>query len=489
MATNRNNGDEHKVVVPHNREAEEAVIGSVLIDGELFYKLSDILVSDDFYIIRHRWMWEAFENLMRSKTPIDYLTTVDMLEHMPTSRKGMPEQNRLEEMGGPAYITGLINLPVQVTNAEAYARIVEAEAVRRKIISKANDAVKLAYDETKAIDNVVEDVDSIWRDRPAPSKTTVVSAVDAAELLRTSINDGRPMAVSSGYSEIDTMSGGVPRKAVSMLIGDASAGKTAFLLEACECLAFAGKTALYITLEEPVERIVARRVFSQANTTRVAWRNNTLTADDKQNLNNTIDKYQFSHGYLYLDDKARTIRQIERSVRQVRPDLLVVDDLRHVRLDKGGDKFSDTGLLIETMTRLKDIAIDEDCAIQVIHHMTADEAQKLWPGQNQKKRDKNYPPDLDSITWSKDLRYTVDVWQALVLDYQAILTAEAVRMVWWLMKDKEAARMQQVEFIYDKVEQWFYSGKPGSAPQATLSRINRIPAQKTGAMPSNKPIP
>lgn len=467
--------------VPHSREAEEAVVGAVFIDGELFFDLSQFLTNADFYIHRLKWIWTAFETLHKAKTPIDLLTVAVELERV----------GQLDEIGGPSFLTSLVNQVPHSLNAEAYGRIVEADGVRRKIINKANESAVLAYDKGATIEKVTEDVDAIWKDRPAPSKTTVVSAYEAGELLRASINNGTPMAVSTGLAVCDELFGGYPKKAVTMVVGDASTGKTAYLLQGCESLVFSGHTALYVTLEEPVERMVARRAFPQAGATRVSWRNNTLTPADIQNLNNSIDQYQHARPRLFLDDKARTIRQIERSVRQVHPELVVIDDLRHVRLDgKTGDKFSDTGLLIETMTRLKDIAIDEDCAVVVIHHITADEAGKLWPGQSKQAPTQNTPPSLDSITWAKDLRYTVDVWQALVLDYQAIITAEVVQMINWLMKDKEAARMQSVELYYDKKEQWFYDNK--GIPQTVRSRINRIPqqpAQKVGAMPSHKPTP
>jgi hypothetical protein len=169
--------------------------------------------------------------------------------------------------------------------------------------------------------------------------------------------------------------------------------------------------------------------------------------------------------------------------------MIVVDDLRHVRLDgKTGDKFTDTGMLIEIMTRLKDIAIDNNCAVVVIHHMTVEEASQLWPGQqqnNKKAPDQNYPPSLDSITWAKDLRYTIDVWLALKPDFQADISADVIKMIHWLVKDKEGPRLQSVEVFYDKVVQWFHDNS-NLPPNIYANKVYPKPTQQ---MPGMKPNP
>ncbi len=79
-------------MIPHNREAEEAVVGAVLINPEVYYDLAQFLQADDFYIHRHRWIWEAFTRLHEQRTPIDFLTVTEELE-----RAG-----QLGEIGGPA---------------------------------------------------------------------------------------------------------------------------------------------------------------------------------------------------------------------------------------------------------------------------------------------------------------------------------------------------------------------------------------------------
>ncbi len=121
-------------VVPQSREAEEAVIGAVLINPEAYYDVAQFLQADDFYIHRHRWIWEAFTRLHERRVPVDFLTVSEELDQL----------GQLAEVGGPAYLTALINNVPTSLHAEAYGRIVEETAIRRRMLSAANEIAKLA---------------------------------------------------------------------------------------------------------------------------------------------------------------------------------------------------------------------------------------------------------------------------------------------------------------------------------------------------------
>ena len=123
--------------VPHSREAEEAVVGAVFINSEVYYDVAQFLSADDFYIHRHKWIWETFTSLHEQRVPIDLLTVSDELE-----RRG-----QLTEIGGPAYLTSLINQVPSSLNAESYGHIVEGYSVRRKMINAANQIASIAYNE------------------------------------------------------------------------------------------------------------------------------------------------------------------------------------------------------------------------------------------------------------------------------------------------------------------------------------------------------
>lgn len=122
---------------PHSREAEEGVIGSILINQMAYFDIAKFLKADDFYIHRNKWIFSALEAMQKNKTPIDMLTLSNYFE----------EQGKLKEIGGSAYLTYLVNQTPSSLNAEAYAKIVEGKSIRRKMILAANKIASLAYAE------------------------------------------------------------------------------------------------------------------------------------------------------------------------------------------------------------------------------------------------------------------------------------------------------------------------------------------------------
>ncbi|MDZ4159579.1 MAG: DnaB-like helicase N-terminal domain-containing protein, partial [Anaerolineaceae bacterium] len=134
---------------PHHRQAEEAVLGAVLIDADSYYDLAQSLQADDFYIVRNRWIWEAFTRLHESRTPIDFLTVCKQLE----------QQERLAESGGAAYLMSLINQTPSSLHAQAYGHIVEEHSIRRRMLSSANELAKLAFDQQQPVESILDEAE------------------------------------------------------------------------------------------------------------------------------------------------------------------------------------------------------------------------------------------------------------------------------------------------------------------------------------------
>lgn len=458
--------------IPRSREAEEAVLGSVFINPEIMDVLFDILQPIDFFVHRHAWIWEAMVYHFVERLPIDLLTISDYLD----------KQGQLEEAGGPAYLTSLVNQVPSSLNAESYARIVESYSIRRKIIDSANKLANLAYDLSKPLDKVIEDVDALLEKRPSSTVTTVQSARDAALELENRIEQGKPMAVPLGTLSVPNNDfGGFPIQAVTMFVGDFSSGKTALLLQACEELDLLGERPLYVTLEEPGWKMVSRRVFSNTGVDRVAFRRGLLTAGQKSVLKDEIKSYMQTHPRMAFDHQARTIQGIRRSVRQHRAKLVIVDDLLHVDSGKRNGE-NETMSLIRAMTQLKDIAIDENCAMVAIHHLNNEDSAKFSPSlQSSKKPVSNVPPSITNIPWASTLRFTVDMWLALMPDFQADITDDVVEMVLWVLKDKEGGRMKsEIHLWYSKIEQWWFDNQSKSMMKTTARPV-------VGQMPLVKP--
>jgi replicative DNA helicase len=146
---------------PHNVEAEEALLGSLLLDpGDAVPRVAGWLGPGDFYIQKNAWVYEAILDLYRRKDAIDYVTIADVLE----------AERRLDGVGGAAYITQLINAVPSAVNVESYARLVRDDAVRRQMLKVATDIAKRAYaeegDVELAIQSAAAELKATLRARP-----------------------------------------------------------------------------------------------------------------------------------------------------------------------------------------------------------------------------------------------------------------------------------------------------------------------------------
>ena len=132
---------------PYSREAEEAVVGSVLINPDSYLDISEIIEPNDFYIIRNQWIWNAFARLHDRRISIDMVTVSNDLE----------EQGQFAEIGGMPYLLSLVNQTPSSLHGEDYAQIVEQTAIRRRMLASANEMAKLAYDQGKEIKTVLDE--------------------------------------------------------------------------------------------------------------------------------------------------------------------------------------------------------------------------------------------------------------------------------------------------------------------------------------------
>jgi replicative DNA helicase len=141
------------VSIPHSREAEEALLGAVLINPEVFPEVRDV-PPEAFYIHRNRWVWEAYLRLAAKNQPLDNILLAQELDDM----------GRLEELGGPAYLTALLGSGGFSFNADGYARTVREFYLRRKLLSAANEVARLAYDMTADSQRVLtESIEAVRR--------------------------------------------------------------------------------------------------------------------------------------------------------------------------------------------------------------------------------------------------------------------------------------------------------------------------------------
>lgn len=222
--------------VPHSLEAEEAVIGSVLINPEIYDEISEFLKAEHFYLHRLKFIWEAFDRLHEKRIPLDILTLTEEVN----------AANQLVEIGGEAYITTLLGCVPTSLHAEAYAKTVHETFVRRNLLTAASGIADLAYDLTKDLDGIsseavetVSDAVSVAMVGISQSSAEVASELyDFAEEMSHLPGNVLP-GVGTGIPDLDVMlNGGWQPGTLNLVGGRPGEGKTALILSMLHHAAF-----------------------------------------------------------------------------------------------------------------------------------------------------------------------------------------------------------------------------------------------------------
>jgi replicative DNA helicase len=206
---------------PFSQEAEEAVIGSILIDPAAFISVAAFLKSNDFFMLRHQYIWQAFERLNTRAEPIDHITLAEELENMQV----------LDTIGGRAYIIQLANNTGTSMYAEVYGRLVERTSIRRKLMVTADEIKKLAMDEKLNIDTVVSEAESkLFTVTEAQVKRDFVPMWDALSDYYDRMEymlQHRTEAVGlpTGYRDLDTLLGGFQKSDLLIIAARPGMGK------------------------------------------------------------------------------------------------------------------------------------------------------------------------------------------------------------------------------------------------------------------------
>lgn len=311
-------------IVPQSREAEEAVLGAVMINPEIYYEVAQFLQADDFYIHRHKWIWEAFVRLHERRMPIDFLTVSEELDQM----------GQLAEIGGPAYLTALINNVPTSLHAEAYGRIVEETAIRRRMIAAANDIAKIAYQEDLAVETAMNEAEkaifgvSERRLNTAlqPIQHVLSEYYDRIDQLAN--RDEDILGVPTGFIDLDRLLSGLQPSDLLIIAGRPGQGKTALLMSIARNAALYKKHVAIFSLEMSNEQLVQRLISQETGIDSQRLRTGKLNEDEWPLFAHAIEVLSDTH--IYLDDTpAITPLQLRTKCRRLHMefnlDLIIVD--------------------------------------------------------------------------------------------------------------------------------------------------------------------
>jgi len=240
---------------PRNIEAEEAVLGALLIDPDAILHIMSFLNAKDFFQKRHQWIYEAIASLHDRKEPTDLVTLTDELSR----------RNQLEDIGGPVFLTDLINATPTSIHVEYYARIIERTAILRRLIDGATQIAKLAYEDTEDVKEIIDRAESIIfgvseqranRDL-APIREALDTYYDRVEYL--SQHQGEIVGIPTNLRDLDKLLGGMQRSDLLILAGRPGMGKTSLALSiALQAARKWDKHIAIFSLEMSDEQLVQR---------------------------------------------------------------------------------------------------------------------------------------------------------------------------------------------------------------------------------------
>lgn len=248
--------------LPQNVEAEQALLGALLIDAEAIAPIAAILKPEDFYRGQNAAIYGARLSLYDRNEAGDFVTVCDELER----------QGKLPEVGGAAYLASLVNAAPTAAHAEHYARIVERASILRKLISAAGKIAVIGYDEPTDVDGALDRSEQILfdvsqrrvRQEFVPLHVALRDYFDRIDYLHQ--HKGEVVGVATGFHDLDHLTNGLQPADLVIIAGRPAVGKTAFCLSIARNAAVSGRTPVAIfSLEMSVEQLVQRLLCSEAN--------------------------------------------------------------------------------------------------------------------------------------------------------------------------------------------------------------------------------
>jgi replicative DNA helicase len=238
--------------LPFNIDAEQAVLGSLIIDPASIASVHDFLWAEDFYRDMHRHIYEAIIALYRDHMAADFITLCDYLE----------QQGKLENIG-PSYITSLINNVPTSGNIEYYGRIVERDAIKRRLIFAAGQIAAIAYssdeDVASQCQQLIFDVTQKRRRGQAQHiKERLASYMDRLDAIHEANQRGVVMGVPTGLVDIDGLTGGLQKSDLVVLASRPAVGKTSLAMTAGKNAAKQGYRVAIFSLEMSADQLVQR---------------------------------------------------------------------------------------------------------------------------------------------------------------------------------------------------------------------------------------
>lgn len=328
-------------IPPQNIEAEQAVLGAMLIEREAISKVAEFLRAEDCYREAHRLIYNAIIELFNKNDAVDMVTVIEFL------RKG----DKLESAGGISYITSLTNSVPTAANVLYHARIVEEKALLRQLINAATNIASSGYEGSEEVATILDTAEKTimavssrrMGGEFTPIKSIIFDAFNKIEQLYAS--KGSITGLSTGFKDLDKLTSGLQPSDLILIAARPSMGKTAFVLNIAQHIGIKEKKAVaFFSLEMSKEQLVQRMLCAESTIDSQRLRIGELEANDWTKLVSGADR--LSAAPIFIDDTAGiTVMEMRSKARRLKIEhdlqLIIIDYLQLMQGSSKGGKGSE----------------------------------------------------------------------------------------------------------------------------------------------------
>lgn len=355
-------------IPPHSVEAEQSVLGSILLDKDAMISVSETLIPEDFYKEAHRVIYECMLKLYNNQSEIDLITLADELR----------DQGYLDDIGGIAYITSLSTIVPTTSNIKYYINIVKEKSISRQLISAANDIINLGYDSSTKVEDVLENAEKkifdISQERTTndfqPINQVLTETLSMLEKLYEEKSD--VTGLTTGFRDLNKKINGLQRSDLLLIAARPAMGKTAFALNLVQNAALKGDASVAVfSLEMSKEQLVQRMVAAQSSVELRKIKTGTLAANDWPRI--TDGMAVLSGAKIHIDDTPGIkISELRSKCRKLKIekglDLVLIDYLQ--LMEGEGHNESRQQEIAKISRSLKILAKELDCPVVALSQLS-----------------------------------------------------------------------------------------------------------------------
>jgi replicative DNA helicase len=324
---------------PQSIESEQALLGVILTNTDKFGEIVEVFGADTkvFYDFAHQKIFEATLSLFKESKPVDLITLVDKL-----TTSGL-----IDEVGGRDYLVDLAEAASIGSNAVYYAKIIKEKALLRQLIKAGNQIVEDAY-EAQDVEKVIDTAQRTIFTLSASKTTTGLMRIDEIttpvwnQIEERAENPGSLLGISSGFTDLDTMTAGLQRSDLIVVAARPSMGKTAFCLNIAENVGLKDKLPVAVfSLEMSKAQLVSRMICSLSGVDSQRLRTGNLEEDHWARISQAIG--ELSEAFIYIDDSpAVSVMDIRTKARKLKTEqkdlgLIVIDYIQLMQGSKQTD--------------------------------------------------------------------------------------------------------------------------------------------------------